>query len=585
MVVGYVGVAIFATWPLARHPLGGFYGFGNDNWGGIWIYDWIHRSTFGPGDPAFSPELQAPFGYSLPRQGIQPLDRAFAILFGGPGHGLLAYNLQIFLGFALAGCTMYVLAAYVTRNRAAAGIAGFVYTFSPFHLALAMQYPALASIQWIPLFLLAFLVLLRTPSLRAAVLTGGAFALVAVTTYYHAWFIGWTTLVVLGLLATREAVRRRRELRSLGRPVYLALSRAFVAGAVATALVAPLVVGSARGARSNNAELARPLGDAVRYSGRPWMLVVPPLDNPLVGRDVRRWVELHLYDNPVYEQSTYLGYTVLVLVALALWRRRSVRLPLAGLERFARPTLVAVAVVGLLITLGPHIPLDRDYWRLHDRPWETRHLPSLGRVMFELGPAFRFFSRAFVVVSAAVAVLAAIGFARLDRRLTRRAGAALAGVLVVVVGIEFTNAPPHVWYSAETPAWVEAVARLPAGSSVVDYPTAAVNSPRSLYYIFWQREHGHPTVNPPQSPRAVAFTEKVADPDDPAAGEALRKAGIDYALVHTRLPPPATTPYQAALPPDALPPSAGSANPWFRRVARTPDAVVYRILPAPERTP
>jgi hypothetical protein len=272
-------------------------------------------------------------------------------------------------------------------------------------------------------------------------------------------------------------------------------------------------------------------------------------------------------------------------VALALWRRGSRRLPLGERERFARPALVAVGLVGLVITLGPHIPLDRDYWRLHDRPWETRHLPSLGRVMFEVGPAFRFFSRAFVVVSAALAALVAIGFARLDRRLTHRAAAALAAAVVLLVGLEYANAPPHVWYSAETPAWVKAVARLPAGAPVVDYPTAPVNSPRSLYYIFWQREHGHPTVNPAESRRAVAFTARIADPDDPGAGQALRQAGIAYAVVHTRLPPPATTPYQAPRPRDALAPTAGTENPWLRRVRRTADAVIYRVLAAPARRP
>jgi hypothetical protein len=42
VLLAYTAVAVFATWPVARDPLGGFYGFGNDNWGGIPYLGWIH---------------------------------------------------------------------------------------------------------------------------------------------------------------------------------------------------------------------------------------------------------------------------------------------------------------------------------------------------------------------------------------------------------------------------------------------------------------------------------------------------------------------------------------------------------------
>jgi hypothetical protein len=163
------------------------------------------------------------------------------------------------------------------------------------------------------------------------------------------------------------------------------------------------------------------------------------------------------------------------------------------------------------------------------------------------------------------------------------ARAALVGLAVLVIGTESTNAPPHVWLPTERPAWVNAVAQLPEDAAVVDYPVATLNSPRSLYYIFWQREHGHPTVNPPDSPEAQAFAAAIVAPDDPAAGEALHAAGVDFAVVHTSLPPLTTPPYQPLLPDDSMDPGAGASNPWFEEVRRTPDAVIYRIVD-PART-
>ena len=458
----FTAVAVFATWPLARHPLSGFYGFGNDNLGTMWVYGWLHAAYFGPSSASFSPELQAPFGWPIPEQALQPADKLYALLFGGFDRGLGAYNTEIFLSFVLAGCTMYLLARYLTGSQLASAVAGFIYTFSPFHLAQSMQYGALASIQWLPLFLLGLLVLLRRRRLRDAAFLGVALALVTLTSYYQAWFLGWFTLVLL-LAAALYAAFRARRARQLSRAAirrlaWLGGTRAAVAGAVAVALTVPLVATSVGAASEHKTQLVHPLTEAIRYSGRPWMLFVPPHDNPIFGPHVRNWVQLHLYDNPLTDQSIYVGYVALALAAYGLLRRGGLRI-VAGWETY----LLGVGFfTGLLLVMGPYVPLDRSYWRLWANPDATHHVPSLGLAMFKIAPEFRFFSRAFVLVSLCLAALAAIGFARLERRLGgTRARIGLAALVVGLVGLEYTNAPPHVWAAEGNPAWVSAVRALP----------------------------------------------------------------------------------------------------------------------------
>ena len=585
----FTAVAVFATWPLARHPLGGFYGFGNDNWGGIPFFGWLHDGYFGPADPSFDPEFQAPFGLEIPVHAMQPMDRLFSLVFGGFDQGLGTYNFQIFSSFVLAGCTMYLAARYLTSSRLAALVAGFIFTFSPFHLALAMQYNALASIQWIPLYLLALIVLVRGATKRRAVLAGAAFALVALSSYYYAWFVVWFTALVVVYFAAAAAIRLRREGRSLGpaarRFIRLAVSRGAIAGGTALVLTVPFLLVSARGATEEAVE--HPITEAVRYSARPWMLFVPPHDNPIAGERVRPWVLQHVFESPVYEQAIYVGYTVLVLALVALWGGRRRALELAERARFARGLLVAGTVAGGLIMIGPYIPLDwgYGYWRNWQDLDATARIPSLGWLMYEIGPVFRFFTRAFVLVSACLALLAAIGFSRLERLrwMTPGRRVSLAAVVIGLVGLEFTNAPPHVWVPDREPPWVEAVRNLPAGSTVVDYPVAAAFSPRSLYYMFWQTKHRRRTLNPPERPEAAALAAAIGSPDDPATGVALRRAGIDYAVVHTLLPPQTRPPYQPELPNDSMPPDVGALNPWFRLHARTRDAVIYRVLSTPRR--
>src|SRR4029077_20635254 len=73
-------------------------------------------------------------------------------------------------------------------------------------------------------------------------------------------------------------------------------------------------------------------------------------------------------------------------------------------------------------------------------------------------------------------------------------------------------------------------------------------------------------------------------PNDPATGKALHQAGIEYAIVHTSLPPQTTPPYQPPLPDDSEPRDAGALNPWFAPVVRTSDAVIYRIRSRPRTT-
>jgi hypothetical protein len=584
VVAFFTAVAAYATWPVAVHPLGGFYGFGNDNLGGIWAYGWLHDAYFGPQSTSFTHDLQAPFGWEIPQQAFQPADKAFALVFGGPGEGLAAYNAQIFLSFVLAGCTMYVLARYLTGSPLAAAVAGFVFTFSPFHLAQGMQYGALASIEWLPLFLLALLVCLRRPSLRQAVLVGGAFALVTATSYYHAWFLAWFALIVVAVYGVRLALRARRAHELSGaavqRFVWLAASRASVALLVTVVLLAPFLIVSAQARSEHAASLSHPLTEAIRYSGRPWMLFVPPHDNPVFGPHVRSWVQVHLYENPLIDQSIYIGYTVLALALFGLFAGWVAQRAPA----FTRFVLATGAVTGLVFVMGPYLPLDRDYWRLWAEPDTTRHLPSLGRLMFELAPEFRFFSRAFILVSLCLAALAALGFARLERRFRTPAPRIVLAVAAIgLVGLEFTNAPPHVWAAEKQPPWVGAVRGLPEGASVVDYPIASLNSPRSLYYLFWQRRHRHPTFNPIESSSSQQLAAQIGSPDDVATGRALHNAGIDYAIVHTDLPPQTRPPYQPALPDDSMPPNAGAINPWLQPVGRTRDAVVYRILDRPRR--
>ena len=580
LVLGFFGlIAAVIMFPALHHPTQLVYGFGNDNLGGMRLAHGIYESVWHGVD--LSRQLEYPFHYVVPSQGIQPVERLWFIALGGPGNGALVQNAQLYAGFVLSGCTMYLLARYVTGNRLAALVAGGIYAFSPFHLAMAMQYTGLAAMQWIPLFVLTLLVLVRRWRTRDAVLCGRAFAVLLLNSYYYAWLAGWFTALVLTVLAIRHLLSRRHAhgpIEPLRAQVWLVVRRSATAVVTVLVVTLPLILSSAQAA--GDTAVAHPLNEAIRYSARPWMFVVPPLDNPLWGDHTANYVQQHLFDAPVYEQSLYIGLVVAILAIAGVWRWGS-RGPTS--ERAGRNRLffLAGAVIAFVLTLGPYIPLDGSYYPNWADTSGIAKIPSLPLLIFKLGPMFRFFSRSFVFLSACLAVLAAIGLTRVFRRFGHMALArvAITSVVLIAIGLEFANQPPRVVINLREPAWVAAEHALPKGAPIVDYPVASINSPRSLYYTFWQSAVNHPTANPFEKPEAAAFAETIKDPDRPGTGKALFDAGIRYVVVHTKLPPSTSPPYQPQLPDDSMPETAGASNPWFERVKQTADAVIYRIRP------
>lgn len=581
---GFLVVAVVATWPLVLHPTGGFYGFGNDNLGGTSIFAWVYDATWGDGSPSLNPNLQYPFGWDIPNQALTPVDRVLSWFLGGPGDGLLVHNVQIFASFVLAGCTMYVLVRYLTGSRVASFLAGFIFTYSPYHLGVSMQYGSLAAIQWLPLYLLALLVVMRNPTWRNSAFAGAALALVWWGSFYYGFFVVWFTAALLVAFALWRLVEHRRIAgRVSPREVFsflgAAILRASWALLVFLVVFVPPALPSLRTLGDSDVVTSHPLTEAIRYSARPWTLVLPTADNPVLGGLGDNVIMNHLYDMPVYEQSLYLGVVAVVLGAIGFASRR-------GRDQWVRLSTAMLGVgvfVGLAMMAGPYLPLERSYWSDWATPERTTKVPWIGRLMFEVGPMFRFYSRNYVLVSVCLAALAGMGAARVLSRFARSPSRRLVflGVAVVLVWVEFANAPPTIWFDSTPPEWVAAVRQLPQDASIVDYPMAEINSPRSLYYMFWQREHGRATVNPSESDEAVAFAGTIANPDDPETGRQLREARVDYAVVHTKLEPSTTPPYQPPLPDDSLPRSAGVANPWFEPVTETSDAVIYRVRSSP----
>jgi O-antigen/teichoic acid export membrane protein len=582
LTVAYTGITALITWPVATRFGSSFYGIPNDNLGGIWFYWWWNHARELGVDPAHSPLLSAPFGIDVGSIPVQPVEKWVATLLTGPLGEVATYNLIVLSSFPLAGLAMYLFANGLLKNRMAAAIAGGIYTFSPFHLGMALNYTALAATYWVPLYALCLYRALTVRSWKWIAATVLCYGVLLISSYYYGFFAAAVTGVVLVVAAVR------------GRRLIASAVTGLKAKRLSRGRLATVVVGSVGGAGimslilarpislylDDRAGFTRPLSEAVRYSARPWAWFIPGRDHPVMGDRLSTFYDRHLNESPVYEQALYLGYGALALAVCGYFlvrKRRELR------RVFGYAGLLAVS--GALIALGPFIPLSSTYYSNWAGFEDEAKIPFVGRLLYEIAPTFRFFSRAQVFVVLGLALAAGVGAVWL---LTRRRRLVGTGVLVLLCGLvafEYTNRPPaRVFEIPKAPEVYRWLKDRPGQPIVAEYPMSGGATPRSLFYMFWERYHAKPIVNYPATPEAGAFFNQVQDIVNPSASATLAGAGVKYVIVHTRLAPATSPPYQPALPNDALPRGLVDDYPHLKRVARFPSADVYELRKEPQPT-
>jgi hypothetical protein len=113
---------------------------------------------------------------------------------------ILLQNLGLLISFPLAGTGSFYLVRYLTANTAGALLGGFLFAFNPSHVEHVMHHAGVSSIEFIPFFVLTYLLTIERKSLLFLLLTIILYAINAVLCWYYlfyiAYFIGFHTLYV-----------------------------------------------------------------------------------------------------------------------------------------------------------------------------------------------------------------------------------------------------------------------------------------------------------------------------------------------------------------------------------------------------
>jgi len=306
----YLAAFAFLTYPAVWCFSTHYFADKNDGLLNVWRMWWVREALVRLRvSPWFTTYIHHPHGTSLLGDDLAPLNGALFSLLSPWLTPTQAHNTLVVFAFVTSGLFAFLLCHHLTRAWGPSLWGGYVFTFSQYHFAHAEGHLSLVSMQWIPLFALAWSSFLRSRRAGAAVGSALSLALAIYTNYYYFVYC----LFLLVLLTAWHAVRRRDVFFSV-RSTFRRPFGVFLLTAAAT--VAPLAIAFLR---TNAADPFWGTQDRSRFS----LDLLAPL---LPGghwrfADLTRGYWSALPGN-IHESSVSLGFAVAALCVIAWVGRR-----------------------------------------------------------------------------------------------------------------------------------------------------------------------------------------------------------------------------------------------------------------------
>lgn len=344
-----LALTLVMTYPLISYLGDAVPGPPGDNLSYLWKLWWFKHALFERHcNPLFNPDVFYPTGYDLQSDETSLANVLIGMPFILAGSDVVGFNALIILSYILSGLGMYLLAYYLTGNRLAGLAGGVFFAFAPYR-AYVVGAGWINSIgtQWLPLMLLCAEMTLRKRTWTRGAMVGFFYTLAGLSSWYYAW-LGAALLLLYALLRARPWREHLTDRR-----LWACLS----AFALVTGLLFGPVIFSMVRSRAALGSPGVPLSDGPAMSLDDF--VVPSLYHPFWGP---RLLELRDLVVPGYPFRIYglgyLGWVVLGLAALALWRRRH-----GTMQSRVLGPLTIIGVISALLALGPllHIAGQRVY--------------------------------------------------------------------------------------------------------------------------------------------------------------------------------------------------------------------------------
>jgi hypothetical protein len=464
-LVFYFLMFCILTYPLILKFSTHFFTDAGDGLQNVWNLWWINSVILHPDlYPSIwhTNMLQWPFGTTLTGQTLNPFNGFLAVFLLRFLTLTASFNTIIIFAFVMGGVTLYWLSYYLSRSFWGSIIAGFIFTFSNYHFMQAEGHLQLVSLEWIPLFILCWYILITRPSTTIALCTAVALWLVLLCDYYYFFYCILTAILIFlwysALKGDFKFIRKKDHLLPLAAFVVTAL---FLTGPIVGSLLITNIRDPLIGAH-----------DSINFSLDLFALVIPG------GHWLfNKWTQFYWSKLPgnINESSVYLGLSVYFFMGFIWIKRKTLEIDNKRqiyLWFFTMFFFFILALGPSLHIAGKLIPFSMPY-----------------RILVILLPFLELSGmpiRMVVMVILCASILSGMGLRELFRQFPHE----IAFISVLLVLLLFETLPkPLPTTKLEVPDYVSTLRDLPSEGGVVDLVTN--NKYIELYY---QTIHQKPIV-------------------------------------------------------------------------------------------
>lgn len=393
--LAYLLLTLLMFWPIMLNITSVVPGVDGGTFKSMWELWWVPYSLFTlHSSPYFSHYIFYPVGANLAAQALAPIAGLVSMLFQPAGLAF-ALNIIFIIGFVLSGLFAYILAFHVTKHRWASFIAGVIYAFSPIHTMQAFGHLQFINIEFIPLFLFLFLKMVEER--KHAYALGAAISFVLLT------FMGDVEQGLVAILLlfftlayfcltkeSRQKLLDKRFMLTFGEMLIaiLVLSSPFIFG-----ILSALTLGTLQALSAQTTTFYNEL-----YSPDVLSFLLPSQFNGLLSFASSGFSGI--ITPAAYERTTYVGYSVILLVLIALVYEYKERFKGSGLF------LVLLVFFGL-VSIGPYLQING----------RATQIPGLYLLYHQI-PVFNILSepgRFDIPLELFLAIFAAIGITKLEK--------------------------------------------------------------------------------------------------------------------------------------------------------------------------
>lgn len=321
----YLTITLAVFWPAVLNPTQvipaanltvASYNARFDVYDSLWDLWWTGVSVLGMhASPYFTSLVFYPFGADLSTQTLMPLSGLIAAPLQALGLAF-EYNVLLISGFVLSALFTYFLGRYLVKDRVPSFLAGIVFAFSAVNISHAYIFLDWASVEWIPLFILFLLLVLRTN--RPRYMLGASASLFLIS------FMG--TLEEGLMLVVFAAVLLYFGIFSGWKKEIL--SKRFMVGIAAMSIIAiiisaPLLLPLLHNAFSTQAlqpeTRSSTLSSVVAWSDSISSFFLPSQFNGIFSGTASAYQASLGNSGYEWEGISYIGYTVILLCLIALY--------------------------------------------------------------------------------------------------------------------------------------------------------------------------------------------------------------------------------------------------------------------------